>query len=265
MKTNEQVLGLYVSTTDGVSSITSDSDSTRRNRPGELAFVQAREGYRVYRYMKAEEAFAAGQVAMISAVLDDADVDAAATTSEKTLTATGDFTAGEFGNSDPTTFPDAYVTIDANGTTGLGQTRAILRNSANILTVDKSWSVALNTSNDYVTYSPNYVSLCDTDDVSVDASAVMGVAISAISDENWGWFQVKGFCPLVRGIGSTDAFVRGEVITPSSTAGACKGTTNAGLAAADLSHAFGIALHGYANGDSAGIGVAAILDCRWAY
>lgn len=256
MKNHDEVFGLSYNG----SLVSSDSDSVRRNAPGELAVVHAREGIRVYRYMKAEEAFAIGQVAMISAVLDDADVDAAATTSESTLTATGDFTAAEFGDG---TFPDAYVTIDANGSTGLGQTRAIIRNSANILTVDRAWGVALNTSNDYVTYSPNYVSLADTDDVSVDASAVMGVAISAVSDENWAWFQVKGFCPLVRGIGSTDAFVRGEVITASGTAGACRGTTNAGLAAADLSHAFGIALHGYANGDSAGIGIAAILDCRW--
>lgn len=261
MKTNDQVLGLYVSNTDGVSLVTSDSDSLRRNDPGELACLSAREGYRVYRYMKAEEAFAIGQVAMLAALLDNADVDAAATTSEKTLTATGDFTAGEFQDG---TFPDAYMTIDANGTTGIGQTRAILRNSTGIATGDRNWTVALNTSNDYVTYAINYVSLCDTDDVSTDECAVMGVAVSPIADEQWGWFQVKGFCPLVRAVGTSDAFVRGELICPSSTAGACKGE-NATLAVIDVQHAFGIAMHGYAEADLAGAGVAAILDCRWAY
>jgi len=259
MKTNEQVLGLYASSTDGVTFVTSDSDTTRRNRPGELAFIQAREGYRVYRYMKAEEAFAIGQVAMVSANYDDADVDAAAAITEKTLTGLGDFTASEFGDG---TFPSAYAHINAN-TTGFGQTRSILRNSANILTLDKNWDVALTAASDYLTFDVNYVSLCDTDDVSARASSVFGVAISAIADESWGWFQVGGFCPVVRCVGTTDATIRGAIVVPSSTAGACKGPTAGGTTADEAGLAFGIALADYSSADTAGRGVPVLLNCKY--
>lgn len=255
MKSHNEVLGLSF---DGSSVVNSESDVSRRNEPGELAIVKAREGYRVYRYMKAEEAFAIGQLAMISAVLDDADVDEAATTSQKQLKGTGDFTAKEFANG---TFPSAYVSIDVN--TGIGQTRSIRDNSGDYLFTDRAWTVALDATSDYVTYDPNYVSLADTDDVSVRASAAAGVAISAIADENWGWFQVKGFCPLVRAVGSTDPAIRGAILVPSSGAGACKGPTAGGTTADEAGIAFGIAQHAYAAADSAGRGVAAVLDCRY--
>lgn len=258
MKSNDMVLGLNV-TRQGAD-VTSESHATPRNRPGEVCCVICPEGYRYFRYMKVEEAFATGQVAMISVLLDNADVDQAQATTTAILRGDGDFTASEFGS----TFPDAYVTIDANGT-GIGQTRYILHNrgSTDFLTLDRNWSTALATTSDYVTYAINYVSLADSDDVSGEASAIMGVAISAVTDEQWAWFQVKGFCPLVRFVGSTDAAVRGEVICQSGTVGAARGTTNAGVNIADMSHAFGIALHGYAEADAAGVGIAAILDCRW--
>lgn len=250
----QAALGLYF---DG-SYFTSESHSTRQNEPGRVVRRLAREGYRYFRYMKVEEAFAIGQIARPADVLDDADVDAAAAVTDHTLTGTGDFTANEFSDG---TFPSAYVTIDATATTG--QTRAIYSNTANILTLEnKDWVTALTTSSDFVTYDINYVSLADTDDGSADSNACAGVAISAITDEQWGWFQVKGFCPLIRFIGSSDAAVRGELITPSGTAGAAKGC-NATLAVIDVQHAFGIAMHGYAAGDSAGIGIAAMIDCRW--
>lgn len=260
MKTSDLALGL---TTNGAF-ITSESHSSPRNRPGELTTVLCPEGERMLRYQKAEEAFAIGQLAMISALIDNADVDQAQATTTNILQGVGDFTANQFGSSRDATFPDAYVTIDANGG-GPGQTRYITHNrgSTDYLTLDHNWDAALTTVSDFVTYAINYVSLADTDDVSVDASAVQGVAVSAVTDEQWSWFQVKGFCPNVRGVGSTDAFVRGEIITPSGTAGAARGTTNAAITAADLSHAFGVALHAYAEADGALQGVAALLDCRW--
>lgn len=255
MKSHDQVFGLSVErSANGVTFVTSSNDVTRQNAPGEIAALNAREGIRVYKYMKAEEAFAAGQVSMISALLDNADVDAAA--SDATLTGTGDFTAKEFNDG---TFPSAYVTIDATATTG--QTRAILDNSANVLKLDLAWTTALTTSSDYVTYDINYVSLADTDDVSARASKVEGVAISAITDEYWAWFQIEGFCPLVRCVGTTDPAIRGALITPSSTAGACKGPTAGGTTADDVSSSFGKALHAYAAADAAGAGIAAILKC----
>lgn len=238
--------------------VTSESHSTKENKPGRVVTLNTREGRRVFRYMKVEEAFAVGQVAMISAVLDDADVDAAASTTERTLTANGDFTANEFSDG---TFPSAYASINAG--TGVGQTRAIFQNSANVLTLEENpWDTALDTTSDYLTYEFNYISLCDTDDVAARASMVTGVAISAISDENWGWFQVGGFCPLVRCVGTTDPSIRGSIIVPSSTAGACKGPTAGGTVADEPGIAFGYALVDHASADSAGRGIAAILNVR---
>lgn len=242
---------------------TSESHASPQNSPGMLVAKLGKGGYRVFRYQKAEEAFAVGQVAMISALLDDADVDQAQAIGDKVLKGTGDFTANEFNDG---TFPSAYVTIDVNGT-GVGQTRSIWgnRGSTDYLSLDsEGWDVALNTSSDYVTYDLNYVSLADTDDVAVRASAVMGVAISAVTDEQWAWFQVGGFCPLVRFVGSTDPAIRGSIICPSGTAGAAKGPTAGGTTADEALNAFGIALHAYAAGDSAGVGIAAILNCRYA-
>ena len=257
MSGEDKALGLSF---DG-SFFTSESHSRAYNEPGRVVVRLSREGYRFFRYQKAEEAFAVGQVAMISALLDNADVDAAATTSESTLTGTGDFTANEFNDG---TFPSAFVSIDANGT-GVGQTRAIARNTADVLTLENNpWDTALSTSSDYVTYDVNYVSHANTGDASARASAVMGVAISAITDEQWGWFQVGGFCPLVRFVGTTDPAIRGAIIMPSSTAGAAKGPTVAGTTADEASTAFGIAMHAYAEADSAGRGIAAILNCRYA-
>lgn len=256
MTGEDRALGLSF---DG-SFFTSESHATKQNEPGRVVRRLSREGYRYFRYMKAEEAFAIGQCATISALLDNADVDSAvAITADASLTGTGDFTANEFGDG---TFPSAFVTIDA-GDGAAGQTRAIYRNTANILSLeDNKWDVALTTSSDYVTYDINYVSLGDTDEGSADAQPCAGVAISAIADEQWGWFQVKGFCPLIRFIGTSDAGVRGELITMSATAGAAKGC-NSTLAVVDVQHAFGIAMHALAIGDTANLGIAAMIDCRF--
>lgn len=251
---NDRALGLSF---DG-SFVTSTSDATKQNKPGSRVCLNTREGEREFVYLKAQEAFAIGQVAMISDFLDNADVDAVVAIGGTTLTGTGDFTANEFSDG---TFPTAFVSIDVN--TGIGQTRAINGSTADVLTLEANngWDVALDATSDYVTYDINYVSLCDTDDVSARASRVRGVAISAIASGEWGWFQTAGFCPLVRCVGSTDPTIRGAIITASSTAGACKGPTAGGTTADDVGVAFGHALHAYATSDSAGRGVAAILDC----
>lgn len=256
MKTNDLVRGL---SSDGAF-VVSESHVKPENRPGEICEVLCPEGYRYFRYMKAEEAFAIGQVAMVAALIDNADVDQAQAAGTNILKATGDFTANDFGASIGAKWPDAFVSIDANGT-GIGQTRHIKSNrqSTDYLTLDKNWDTALTTSSDYVTYAPNYVSLCDTDDVSAVASRVRGVAISAVTDEYWAWFQIRGFCPLVRFVGTTDPAVRGAPIVPSSTAGAAKGYTNGGITATDAATMFGYAEHAYAEADAAGVGIAATL------
>ena len=258
MKTHDLVRGLNV-TPDG-QFVTSESHSVRQNAAGEVATVLCAEGERLFRYMHAEEAFAIGQVAMISALLDNADVDQAQAIGDKVLKGTGDFTAGEFGSSKDSAHPDAYVSIDVN--TGAGQTRHIQHNrgSTDYLNLDKAWTVALDTTSDYVTYSVNYVSHSNTGDVSARASKPRGVAVSAVTDEHWAWFQIKGFCPLVRCVGTTDPAIRGALLTASSTAGAVKGPTSAGTTADDVASKVGTALHAYAAADAAGVGVAAMLE-----
>lgn len=259
MKTLDLVKGLNVAP-NGVF-VTSESHSSPQNRPGETCPVLTPEGERIFRYMHAEEAFAIGQLAMISAMLDDADVDQAQATTTAILRGDGDFTANQFGASSGSTHPDAYVSIDAN--VGVGQTRYIKynRGSTSYLTLDHNWDTALDTTSDYVTYSPTYVSLADTDDVAVRATRVKGVAISAISDEQWGWFQIRGFCPLIRTVGTTDPTIRGALLVPSSTAGAAKGPTAGGTTADEAGIAFGYAEHALAVADSAGRGVAGTINC----
>lgn len=252
----EEALGLNF---DGLS-VTSDSHSTAQNQPGKVVKRYILGGEREYVYLKAEEAFSAGQVAMISTFIDNADVDAVAAIGATVLQANSDFTADEFNDG---TFPSAFVSIDVN--TGFGQTRKINgnRGSTSYLALESNGlDVALDATSDYVTYDTSYVSLAATGDVSARASQVRGVAISAVTDENWAWFQKKGFCPLVRCVGSTDATIRGALITPSSTAGACKGPTAAGTTADDVAVAFGYAHFAYTQADTAGQGVAATLDCK---
>ena len=262
MKSSDLVIGLSA---NGAFT-TSESHSAPRNRPGERCTVLAPEGERWFKYQKVEEAFAIGQIAMISALIDNADVDAAQATTTAILRGDGDFTASQFGgsgrDSSSAVYPDAWVSTDAGA--AIGQTRYIKHNrgSADYLTLDHNWDKALTTASDFVTYSINYVSLADTDDVSQDASPCKGVSVSALTDEQWGWFQVKGFCPLIRAIGSTDAAVRGELIIPSATAGAAKAQA-ATLVVADVNHTFGIAMHAFAEADAALAGVAAEIDCRW--
>ncbi len=262
MKSHELVKGLNIDTTNQGTFVTSNISATPENEPGERCFMNGPGGRREYVYLKVEETFAIGQVAMISALLDNADVDAAAAIGDTRIKATGDFTASEFGNGANAAFPDAYISIDVN--TGAGQTRHIKSNrgSTDYATVDKPLTVALDTTSDYVTYSINYVSLSDTDDVSARASKPKGVAISAVTDEYWAWFQTKGVCPLVRCVGTTDPAIRGALLTASSTAGAVKGPTAGGTTADDVASSIGTALHAYAAGDSAGVGVAAELDIR---
>lgn len=260
MKIHDSTLGLNVANTDQGQFVTSESHATPRAKPGEIITVLSPEGERRFRYMKAEEAFAIGQVGMIAALIDNADVDQAQATTTAILKGTGDFTANDFGSSVGAKWPDAYTSIDVN--TGAGQTRHIKynRGSTDYLTLDKNWDTALDTTSDYVTYSVNYISLSDTDDVSARASQPRGVAISAIADEEWGWFQIYGFCPLVRCEGATDPAIRGALITPSSTAGAVKGPTAAGTTADDVAVNIGHAMHAYAVADGAGKGVAAFLN-----
>jgi hypothetical protein len=215
----------------------------------------SREGIRIFRYVKFQEAFAIGQAATIYRFIDNADVDAAAAITEKTLTATSDFTANEFNDG---TFRSAFVSIDSG--TGAGQTRGINgnRGSASILTLDNVWGVALDTTSDYVIYDINYVNTADTDTAPV---IPFGVALSAQTAAYYGWVQVKGFNPQVRTVGGTDALVSGEPVVASATAGSLRGMTNGGSTVDEHAMAYGYALHASAVADAATNYSAVLLNC----
>ena len=220
-------------------------DSAAQNRLG--AIFQTDDG-REYKYYRANEAIAIGQI-VVFLNNDNADVDAAA--SDNTMTGTGDFTAAEFDDL------DYYVFIDADGVGATeGQVRRILSNTANILTLDASWTTAVSTDSDYVTFSPHNVELADAAN-----ERVVGVAISAISSGQYGWFQIRGFCPQVRAEGGTDALVLHEGVVSSGTAGTCKGLTAAGTTADEADKAFGFALSPSAMTDAAGTGAPIMLKC----
>ena len=229
------------------------SDAVPLNRPGEIVDVPTREGYRKFVYRKASVAFAIGQVAMQAVLLDNADVDVAQAITSKQLEGTGDFTANEFNDG---TYPSSIVSIDVGA--GLGQSRAILynRGSTDIIQLDKVWDVALTTASDFVTQDLNLVALADTD---VEPIIFSGVAVNAVTINEWSWFQIEGYCPLVRAIGSTDPFVRGEAVVPSATAGTARGLTTAATTADEIAQKIGKALHAYAGADVAGSGVAVLL------
>jgi hypothetical protein len=246
---------IYGLTQAGIFAVSTNS-ATPENRPGRVVAVKNREGARYYRYMKAQEAFTTGQTATIYRFIDNADVDAAAAVTEKTLTATGDFTAGEFNDG---TFPSAFVSLDSG--TGAGQTRGIFSNrgSTGILTLDSVWSVATDTTTDYVVYDVNYVQIADSDDAPV---IPWGVALGTVTAQYWAWFQIKGFNGQVRSVGGTDALVAGEPVVASSTAGDVRGMTNGGSTVDELAMAYGYALHASAVADGSNNFSAVILNCN---
>jgi hypothetical protein len=233
--------------------VTGSDSVTPLNQLGTKAAVKTREGNRVFRYVKFQETIEKGQLLSMHYFIDNADVDADSTTSQKTLTATGDFTANEFNDG---TYRTAFVSTDAG--TGLGQTHAIFSNrgSTSILTTDRVWDTALDATTDYVTFDVNFVQLADLDDGEVHP---YGVAIQAQTANYYGWVQVEGVCPVVRCVGSTDAIVAGKIVVASATDGACKGPTAAGMTALEASNAFGRALVGSTAADAALRGVAVVL------
>lgn len=227
-------------------------------RPGEVACIPTREGYRSFVYLHASEAFAIGQVASEAGLIYNADVDQIQAIGDKIMKGTGDFTANEFNDG---SYRAGIVSFDAG--TGLNQTRAIKNNrgSTDYLNLDKGYDVALDLTTDFVVQDLELVRLADTDE---DVPFVKGVAICAVTSSEWSWFQYKGYCPLVRSAGDTDALVYGESIVPSGAAGVARGLTNGATTADEVAQAFGVALHASAAADSAGRGVAAMLNCRYA-
>lgn len=232
---------------------TTDS-ATPEVEPGSVVAVKVNGRISHFAYVKAGATLALGQIVSSYLNKDDADVDAAvATTDEPSLTGTADFTANEFPGQ------AAWAVINANGGLKMGG-KVIMRNTANVLTLDEKWDEALTTASDYLTHELNTVVLADTD--AVATKHVVGVAIGVITSGQYGWIQVSGVCRKVRSVGTTDPAVIGEYVMPSSTGGACKGWTDGGTAAEDVAFSFGIALCSDAEADAAGEGIPVLLtDC----
>lgn len=203
-------------------------------------------------YVKANAAIVDGNCLTLSLNYDNADVDAAATTSESTLTGTADFTADEFAGH------GGMVVIDANGGLKHGG-HYINRNSANILYTDRVWPEALTTASDFLTHMLNGVKLADA--AAAATIHVCGVGIGSITSGNYGWIQVFGVHNRVLTAGNTDAVVTGEGIMASTTAGTAKGWTAAGTTAEDVFFSFGTALAPDAEAAAASEGVPAIINC----
>lgn len=212
---------------------TSLSDSSPTNPLG--AIVRLDDG-RAYRYMKANEAIAIGNIVTVLLGIDDADVDAAA--SDNTLTGTGDFTAAEFDDG------AAFVFINAG--TGINQNKRIKSNTANILYLESAWDTALDTDSDYIVYSPFTVENCDAAN-----EKIFGVAVSAISAGEYGWFQIGGLS-FVRCAGGTDPLAAHEGIVSSTAAGVAKGLTAAGTTVDEAQKAVGVAMAAVSDAGGAG-------------
>ena len=218
------------------------SDSSTMENP--LGATLMLDDGRAFRYLRAKEAVAIGQLVKAYVAIKDDDVDAAA--SDATLTSTSQFTAAEYDDG------GCFAVINAN--TGIGQVRRVISNTASVLYLDRAWSTAVDATSDFVTFSPYWVkvtaSACD---------AVAGVAISAISSGYYGWFQIGGLCPQVRFAGNTDAGAALEGCVASAAAGVAKGFTNGGTTADEAAAAFGYPLVAWAGSDSAGTGVPVML------
>lgn len=212
---------------------TEDHDSAQ-NPLGALVIL---DDGRKYRYMKANEAVAIGQIVTPLLGIDDADVDAAA--SDNSLTGTGDFTAGEFDDG------ASFVHING-GSTGQGQNKRIKSNTANVLYLESAWGTALATTDDYIVYSPYEVELCDAAN-----EKIVGVALGTVSANKYGWFQVGGLA-FVLCAGDTDALVAHEGIVSSAAAGVAKGLTAGGTTADEAQKAVGMAMVASSAATSAG-------------
>jgi hypothetical protein len=204
-----------------------------------------------FAYVKTNATVLVGQTLALDYSVDDADVDAAATTSESTLTGTGDFTVDEFAGM------GGWVVMNVGA--GIGQGASYIKsNSANILYLDRDHGEALTTGSDYVTFAMNMVQLADDD--AAATIQVCGVAISALTSGQFGWIQVSGLHSKVRAAGDTDPLVAGEPVMADTAAGSCRGYTAGGTAADEEGVAFGTAMIDHAEATTADEGAPVHLD-----
>ena len=228
-------------------SVTSADDATAQLDLG--TEVRLHDG-RCYKYVLFNEATSVGACqTILQPDVTQTNLTSATSTTALTVTDTATFTASRYNGA----LEEYYYST--NGNTGAGQTRQIISNTADVLTIDAVVATALDTTTDGVTYSPYRVEESDAAN-----ERVCGVGLSTMTASRFGWIQQKGYCPLVEFIGNTDAAVAHEGIVSSSEVGAAAGFTNAATTADEADKAFGYALYAYAIAFVAGRGIAAQLN-----
>lgn len=239
------VPGLNTTLNDRV--VTADDDATAQVDLG--TSIRLHDG-REYRYIIANEACTAGDcVTILQPDVTQTNLTAATATTSTTVTDTATFTNQRYNGG-----REEYY-YSTNAGTGAGQTRQILSNTADALTIDAAPDTALDTTTDGVTYSPYRVELSDAAN-----ERVTGVCLGAITASQFSWIQQKGFCPLVQFAGDTDPSVAHEGIVSSGAAGVAKGFTSGGTTADEADKAFGYALYAYAAATVDSRGIAAMLN-----
>ncbi len=205
-----------------------------------------------FKYYLVREAIALGQIVTNLQYTGFTSTGAA---SDNTVTAPGaTFTSAEY---DGSTDRRREYYVFTTGGTGPGQSRRIVSNTATVLTLDTAWTTAVDATTTCIITSPYAVNL-----TTGAAQHVVGVAVVAVTNTNTAWFQIRGKCQLVRCVGTTDPTILHRSVMSSSTGGACKGPTAAGITATEAEMSFGFALAAHAAADAAARGVLVELDCR---
>ena len=239
-----------ISFTADAQKIDTEDSATPLVQPGTVAVARYWDRGAAFVYVKAAAAVADGSCLTLALLHDNADVDAAATTSEKTLTGTGDFTAKEFEGM------GGMVAIDAGGGLHHGA-HYIKRNSANILYTDRVWGEALTTSSDYITHMLNAVKLSDEDAAATYFGC--GLGIGTITSGQYGWIQISGIHWRALSLGNTDATVIGEYVIPDSVAGYVRGMTAGGSTVDEFASHVGLALCTDAEANAAAEGIPIVI------
>ena len=107
-----------------------------------------------------------------------------------------------------------------------GEATVVASNTATVVTFegDLPLSVALASGDDVTLYSPNVIDAADGD----FHFTVCGVAMAAVADNGFGWFQFQGVHPRVQHK-STDAVTAGNPVVADTAAVGAHGTDVANL------------------------------------
>ena len=199
---------------------TESSTQGPRTQIGQIAWM--RDGFgkmRLFTYRKnvSGSAFAAGE---LTSRLREVESNQTGTT---TTGATGTWNAAD------DHIGALFIVHDDTGGAGgapEGEATVVASNTATVVTFegDLPLSVALASGDDVTLYSPNVIDAADGD----FHFTVCGVAMAAVADNGFGWFQFQGVHPRVQHK-STDAVTAGNPVVADTAAVGAHGTDVANL------------------------------------